>query len=180
MYASSLIFSFLSSSYVLQVRLRALNEEAFYTCESWTKEVRVFFFLLSSCQPVQFHARVRHCRLLTQRATFLWPLQVGQLVRGDVAALRPDEASPQGWAMGTCTGIEVYVDVDGKLDVAKEKDKLERKRDALRTTVSDIETQESAANYASSVSEELRSANVQRKTEANAEIGALERALAQL
>lgn len=116
----------------------------------------------------------------TARFSPLSPLQVGQLVRGEVSALRPDEASPKGWAMGTCTGIEVYVDVDGKLDAAREKDKLERKRDALRTTVSDIETQESAANYASSVSEELRSANVQRKTEANAEIVALERALAQL
>lgn len=94
--------------------------------------------------------------------------------------LRPDEASPKGWAMGTCTGMEVYVDVDGKLDAAKEKDKLQRKRDALRATVADIETQEAAGNYATSVSEELRSANVQRKADASAEGDALDKALAQL
>lgn len=81
--------------------------------------------------------------------------------------------------MGTCTGMEVFVQVDS-LNVEQEREKLTRKHASLEAVVADIEKNEAGDNYTTSVSAELREANTQRKSDASAELASIDAGIRRL
>ncbi len=105
---------------------------------------------------------------------------VESLARVDALEIAADAAKPRHSASAVIEGVEIYLPLEGLIDLDAERARLARKRDELRKALDGVERKLGNESFVARAPEEVVKAERERRERFAADLAAVERNLAAL